>query len=124
MASDEENAEFRGELRAHMRNTSAGIDEIKKDARLQTTATDSLRIEVVQGLGKLNTRISLVERAQSDHEAHALSQTAECETRFGKIEANGSGGINVKHTAVATGAGATTALVFRELVTFLKGVFP
>jgi hypothetical protein len=124
VASDEENAEFRGELRTHMRNTSAGIKEIKEDARRQTTATDSLRIEVIQGLGKLNTRVALVERAQSDHEAHALTQTAECETRLGKIESNGSGGVNKKHTAAGAGAGATVALLLRELIVILKGAFP
>lgn len=122
MASDEENAEFRGELRVHMRTTAQAVTEIKEDARRQVTATDSLRAEVTAGFGAMDTRIALVEQAQSTHEAQAHIQTAECDTRFGKIESGG--GINVKHTAVATGGGAATALFFRELFTFLKGVFP
>ena len=123
MASEEvENAEFRGALRAHMENTSAGIDDIKKDARLQVTATDALRTEVTHGFGAMDTRIALVEQTQSTHEAQAHPPSAECATRFEKIESGR--GVNVKHTAAGAGGGAAMALALRELVTFLKGVFP
>lgn len=124
MASEEdvENAEFRGELRAHMVSTSRGINEIKEDARRQVTATDALRDEVTHGFGAMDTRIALVEHTQSTHEAQAHPPAAKCEARFDKIESGG--GINVKHTAAGAGGGAAMALAVRELVTFLKGVFP
>jgi len=122
VASDEENAEFRGELRAHMQSTSSGIKEIKEDARRQVTATDALRTEVTHGFGAMDTRIALVEHQQSTHEAQAHPPSAECDARFEKIESGG--GVNVKHTAVGAGGGAAMALAVRELVTFLKGVFP
>ncbi len=63
-----EEAEFRGELRAHMRNTSDGIVEIKDDVRRQVDATDTLRTEMTTGFGDVGTRVALVEQAQSAHE--------------------------------------------------------
>lgn len=114
MASDEENAEFRGELRAHMENTAAGIEDIKSDARRQTEATDELRKEVTLGFGKMDTRVSLVESA---HKA----QVERCDDRLETLE-TGRGGGNSKRTAAAAGAGGGISLVLREIwESFFKG---
>lgn len=113
MASDEENAEFRGKLRAHMENTASGIKEIKEDAQRQTEATNELCKEVTLGFGKMDTRVSLVESA---HQA----QVERCDDRLETLEA-GRGG-NPKRTAAAAGGGAGISLILREIwESFFKG---
>lgn len=111
MASDEDtvNAEFRGELKQHMKTTASGIRDIKEDVRRQADATDSLRIEVTQGFGAVGERITRVEAAQEAHENNheAVYAQAEAAPRNGhKAAAIGGGGI---------GLGAMIVEIFRHL---------
>lgn len=107
MASDVENAEFRGQMRAHMETTATGITEIKKDVRRQAEATDSLRVEMTAGFGQVGERIAKVESAQEAHEAsHEASPPAP----------RGRG----RDVAVG-GSSAGLAVLLREVVAFFKG---
>jgi len=122
VASDAENAEFRGELRAHMANTSEGIDEIKTNARRQAESTDALRQEVTLGFGRVDKRIALIEQAREAHEAASAVQIGACAERFDTLE--GKGGSRKRTVAAAAGGGVGITLLLRELwESFVKGVF-
>lgn len=109
MSAETEAAAFRGEMKAHMKNTASGIHDIRADARRQAEATAGLREEVTSGFSAVSDRVTRVEAA---HEAHTAGHAA---------PANGTPTRNGRRIAIFGTSGLGLGALFAEVVRAFRG---